>query len=225
MSRRHAVLLDWDGTLVDTREALLRSYHEVTTALLGAPFPVTEQERAWILPLRGVDSFPLLSDDPKVVRALAEGFHAAYLRLAPTVVRPFPGARELLVDLRAAGVATAVVTSKTGERLMRDIELCGLEDAVDLLVNGEDVVRAKPDPEGILLALSRLGAAAADAVMVGDSPVDVAAGRAAATATIGLTHGLHTAGEMKQAGPDAMVDDLDQVRTALVRLWGTTVKL
>lgn len=68
MNRRRAVLLDWDGTLVDT--ALLRSYHEVTTALLGAPFPVTEQERAWILPLRGVDSFPLLSDDPKVVRAL-----------------------------------------------------------------------------------------------------------------------------------------------------------
>ena len=85
--------------------------------------------------------------------------------------------------------------------------------------------RAKPDPEGILLALSRLGAAAADAVMVGDSPVDVAAGRAAGTATIGLTHGLHTAGEVEEAVPDVVVDDLHQARAALVRLWGTSVKL
>jgi pyrophosphatase PpaX len=223
MTRRRAVLLDWDGTLVDSREALLRSYHEVTSAVLGAPFPVTAQDRARILPLRGTESFQLLSDDPKVVQALADGFHAAYLRIAAQVVRPYPGARELLIDLRAAGVSTAVVTSKTGARLKRDVQLCDLEGAVDVVVNGDDVVCAKPDPEAVLLALSRLDAAPADAVMIGDSPADVVAGRSAGTATIGLTHGLHTKEELEHAGPDQIVDDLHQTRAALVRFWGGTL--
>ena len=77
-----AVLFDWDGTLIDSGSLLLRCWHQVTTQVLGAPFPVTEPDRVRFLSMRGADSFPLLSDDPDVVRALEDGFTQAYLSLA-----------------------------------------------------------------------------------------------------------------------------------------------
>ena len=106
-----AVLFDWDGTLIDSGDILLQCWHEVTTRVLGAPFPVTEDDRRKFLSMRGADSFPLLSDDPAVVQALDDGFTDAYLRLAPLHVRAQEGSHALLAALRSRGIALAVVTS------------------------------------------------------------------------------------------------------------------
>src|SRR5690606_2854462 len=81
------------------------------------------------------------------------------------------------------GVPLAIVTSRLKESTLRGIELCGLVDLFPEVVTPEDVTHAKPHPEPVLRALERLGVAAEEALFVGDSPHDMAAGRAAGTRT------------------------------------------
>jgi HAD superfamily hydrolase (TIGR01509 family) len=213
-----AVLFDWDGTLIDSGDILLTCWHEVTTRVLGAPFPITEEDRRKFLSMRGADSFPLLSDDPEVVRALDDGFTDAYLALAADHITPQEGSVELVKALRERGVLVAVVTSKTRLRMDRDMEICELVGAFDMVVTGDDVTRAKPDPEGVLAALAQLHATAERSVMVGDGPVDIKAGRAAGTMTVGISHGLHSGEELRDAEPDLLIESLLQLGS----LWGLT---
>jgi len=213
-----AVLFDWDGTLIDSGDILLTCWHEVTTRVLGAPFPITEEDRRTFLSMRGADSFPLLSDDPEVVRALDDGFTDAYLALAADHITAQEGSVELVKALRERGVLVAVVTSKTRLRMDRDMEICELVGAFDMVVTGDDVTRAKPDPEGVLAALAQLHATAERSVMVGDGPVDIKAGRAAGTMTVGISHGLHSGEELRDAEPDLLIESLLQLGS----LWGLT---
>ena len=210
-----AVLFDWDGTLIDTGALLLSCWHQVTTRVLGAPFPLTEPDRVRFLSMRGADSFALLSDDPDIVRALEDGFTEAYVALAPQEVRQHEGAGALLDALRTGGMKIGIVTSKTQTRMSCDLEVCGLAGRFDVVVTGDDVLHGKPNPEGVLAALRTLGVLPELAVMVGDGPVDVRAGRAAGTRTIGVTHGLHSADELRTAGPDHLVGSLSEVKTLL----------
>lgn len=213
----YAVLFDWDGTLINSGDLLLKCWHRVTTQVLGAPFPITEQDRVRFLSMRGADSFPLLSDDPDVVRALDDGFTDAYLALAPAEVRPQEGARDLVDTLRARGFGVAVVTSKTTNRLACDLEVCGFEHSFDAVVTGDDVTRGKPDPEGVQMALRALGASTDRAAMIGDGPVDIRAGRAAGVRTVGISHGLHSVQELRGADPDELVGSLAEVSELLLR--------
>jgi HAD superfamily hydrolase (TIGR01509 family) len=128
------------------------------------------------------------------------------------------GSVELVKALRERGVLVAVVTSKTRLRMDRDMEICELVGAFDMVVTGDDVTRAKPDPEGVLAALAQLHATAERSVMVGDGPVDIKAGRAAGTMTVGISHGLHSGEELRDAEPDLLIESLLQLGS----LWGLT---
>ncbi len=211
-----AVLFDWDGTLIDSGDILLQCWHAVTTRVLGAPFPITEADRRKFLSMRGADSFPLLSDDPAVVAALDSGFTDAYLELAPLHVRPQPTSHDLLRALRSHGVRVGVVTSKTRLRFECDLDICQMNDVFDVVVTGDDVAAAKPDPEGVRAALAALGVPAETSWMVGDGPVDVRAGRAGGMRTAGISHGLHSVEELIDVQPDVLVSDLAD----LAMTWG-----
>lgn len=209
------MVLDWDGTLVDTREVLLSCWHEATTVVLGSPFPVTSEDAARVLSLRAQESFPTLVRESGDVARLGAAFQAAYDARGATV-RAFDGVPALLEDLRRAGIPLALVTSKASARVALDQQASALGHCVDVLVSADDVDRGKPDPQGVLLACGRLGVSPSDAVVVGDSPVDVAAGRAAGARTVAVTYGLHTAAELEASAPDHIVDDVAQLRTLLV---------
>jgi HAD superfamily hydrolase (TIGR01509 family) len=197
--RPPVVLFDWDGTIVDTRSALLAAWHDVTTATLGRRFPVTADEQRWAFARRGAETFPELSDDPAVVAALIAGFTPAYQRHAAAVTA-FPGVRHLLARLRAAGCATGVITSKTSDRFTLDAERTALGGGWQVVVCAEDVVRGKPDPEPVETALRRLGARPPEAVLVGDSPADMVAAVAAGTRAIGVAWGFSSPTELLDAG-------------------------
>lgn len=206
-----AVLFDWDGTLIDSGAILITCWHRMSEQVLGYRFPVEEADRRKFLAMRGADSFPLLSDDPAVVSAMDQAFTDAYLELATVHVRAFPHANELLEALRAQGIRTGVVTSKTQLRFNRDAEITGLDRLLDVTVTGDDVTHAKPHPEGVLAALATLGVAPEHAWFVGDGPVDVRAGLAAGVTAVAVTHGLHSAEELHPASPVHMVASLEEL--------------
>jgi pyrophosphatase PpaX len=204
-----AALFDWDGTLVDSRQALLAAWHDVTAEVLGRTWPVEEDDVRVILSRRGTEVFPSLSDDPAVVQALADAFTPAYERHAAEGVRPFPGAVDLLEDLHGRGVAVGVVTSKADAARGR------LSHLIAAATCAEDVVRGKPDPQAALSVLQQLGVPADRAVMVGDTVVDIGTGRAAGIRSIGVTWGTTPAGRLIEAGADGVVGTFDELRAAL----------
>lgn len=211
MSERPGVVLfDWDGTLVDTRAALLAAWHDVTEAVLGRRFPVTAGEEQWAFSRRGAETFPELSDDPAVVAALIAGFTPAYRRHA-TVVTPFPGVPDLLARLRSARCRTGVITSKTSDRFALDAARTALDAGWETVVCAEDVVRGKPHPEPVVTALRRLGVPPAEAVLVGDSPADMAAAVAAGTRAIGVEWGFSSPAELLDAGASLTVRTCDDL--------------
>ncbi|WP_346623722.1 HAD family hydrolase [Blastococcus montanus] len=210
-----AVLFDWDGTLVDSRQALLAAWHDVTSRVLGRAWPVEEDDIGVVLSRRGTEVFPSLSDDPAVVQALADAFTPAYERHAAEGVRPFPGAVDLLEELNGRAVAVGVVTSKARARYTADAVRGRMNHLIAAATCAEDVIRGKPDPQAALSVLEQLGVPADRAVMVGDTVVDIRTGRAAGIRSIGVTWGSTPAGPLVEAGADAVVETFDELRAAL----------
>ena len=210
-----AVLFDWDGTLVDTGDILLRCWHVMSERVLGYRFPVDEADRRKFLAMRGADSFPLLANSPEQLKAMEVGFTAAYLELAPQTLRVYDGATELLTRLQSEGVRTGVVTSKTRERFECDAEISGLTAHLDVIITGDDVAKAKPDPEGVWAGLAALNTGAENAWFGGDSPADVKAGRAAGLVTIALTYGLHHEEEFDGLDPSHVIHSTDDLSALL----------
>lgn len=96
----------------------------------------------------------------------------------------YPGVPEFLLWLREAGFRVGIVTRNCRPAVERALAPWSL--ACDVLLTRDDVCRVKPDPEHLLVALGHLAVSAGDAVMCGDHPMDVIAGRRAGTATVGI---------------------------------------
>jgi HAD superfamily hydrolase (TIGR01509 family) len=198
-----AALFDWDGTLLDSRAALLAAWRESTAAVIGRIYPATAAEEDVVFTLPGRQIWPTLTED---VDQLAGRFQEAYDRSGERV-RAFPGVLAMLQGLRTAGVATAVVTSKARRRYAPDAVRAGLAGAIDIAICAEDATAAKPDPDPVLRALERLGVSGSQALMAGDTPVDVAAAVAAGTTPVGVGWGHSSESDLRAAGAVAVVRD------------------
>jgi pyrophosphatase PpaX len=84
-------------------------------------------------------------------------------------------------------------------------------DRFDVIIGLGDVSQPKPHPEAVLKALERMRVPPAEAIMIGDIPADIEAGRAAGAATIGVVSDLHPADILLSAGADAVIERLDQL--------------
>jgi pyrophosphatase PpaX len=181
-----AVLFDLDGTLVDTVPFILASVRHAFEVEPRAP---TDAE--WIAgigtPLR--DQLAQFAAAPERVEPLFQRYRAFWLQHHDAMTSLFPGAGEVVRALRAAGHPIAVVTAKLEQGAQRTLRHVGLLDQVDVIVAADTVARSKPDPLPVRHALGRLDRAPLEAVMIGDSPHDLAAGRGAGTVTAGVCWG------------------------------------
>lgn len=207
-----AVLFDWDGTLVDSRQTVLEAYRRASREVLGLDFPSGPAEEQSVLTGHTRVSFaPLAGDDETLERVIAATAEA-YLRATPALA--FVGAADLLDALHAGGVAIGVVTSKLRRAFEHDAELLGLRDRIDAAVAGDDDHPPKPDPAPLRACLAELGVEPAAALFVGDGPDDIAAGRAAGVRTVAALHGFAPQ-TVLGAGPDRTVDSLAELRAVL----------
>ncbi|MDT0157129.1 HAD family phosphatase [Microbacterium sp. ARD32] len=184
-SKPRAVLWDMDGTLVDTEPywmaaetELVESYggtwsHEQALGLIGNGL----LESAVLFQGLGVDL-----DAQAIVDRLTDSV-AASLRSRGVPFRP--GARELLRDLRDAGITTALVTMSLRRMAADVVDLIDFE-AFDLVVAGEDAVRPKPFPDPYLRAAELLGVDIADTVAIEDSRTGVTSAVASGAVTVGV---------------------------------------
>lgn len=214
-----------DGTLVDTEPywmaaetALIESFggtwtHEDALQLVGSGLI----DSAIIIQNAGVEM-----DAEAIVSHLTDAVQES-LRTQGVPFRP--GARELLQDLRGAGIPTALVTMSLRRMALSVVELIDFE-AFDIVVAGDDVDNAKPHPEPYLQAAALLGVDIADAVVIEDSPTGLRAGIASGAVALGVPHivpldgvGAH---ELWPTLADRGATDLSELFTRITSLTGAT---
>ena len=182
----HGVFFDFDYTLGDSTAAIAEGYRLGFLAL-GLDPPTEEQVRHTV-GLTLADGYALLTGDHNPERQ--EAFYHSFRhtvgveaggegrRLMIEGTTLFPGAEELLLALKHAGVRTAIVSTKPGSTIRRIFEHQGRKDLLDLVVGGDEVTQAKPHPQGLRLALERLGLSAEQVLFCGDTVIDAATAQA-----------------------------------------------
>ena len=197
-------LFDLDGTLIDSIELILRSYRHTMHVHRGHEPPPPDD--VWMSGL-GTPlwvQFRHFSDDAAEIEAMVATYRAYNLAHHDELVRPYDGVVEAVRTLKRRGKTLGLVTSKLRSGARRGLERAALGDAFDTIVGADDVTYPKPHPEPVLTALQRLGggAAAGDAVFVGDSRHDIECGRAAGVQTAAVLWGPFDRSHLEDLRPD-----------------------
>jgi len=206
------VLFDLDGTVVDTVELIVLSFRHAVRSVLGKDLPDEHITAGVGQPL--MVQMERLS--PEHARELYDVYREYNHRRHDELIRGYDGIAEALAALRASGRRLGIVTSKSRDTTQMAFAAVCLGDAFDVVVTASDTAAHKPAAEPVLLCLERLGveppfgAAAGRGgararprpIYIGDSPVDVQAGRAAGVATAAVAWGLFGREALLDARPD-----------------------
>ena len=210
------ILIDLDGTLVDSVPDLAHCVDAVM-AELGMPARGEAEVRHWVgngverLVHRALlgrldgDAEPALFD-----RALAI-FSECYAENTSQLSKAYPGVERGLSLLRVAGYRLGCVTNKAERFTTPLLQSLGLYDAFEIVISGDTLPQKKPHPAPLLHAARFFGAAPQDALMVGDSISDVKAARAAGFQIVCMSYGYNHGNDIRDAGPDAVIDALDEL--------------
>lgn len=183
------VLLDIDGTLIDSNDAHARAWVGAFDAH-GYVVPF-----ARVRPLIGKGGDKLIPEliglDPESGEAerLGDTRSELFLTKELSTLRPTPGARALLERLTAEGLDLVVATSAQSDEVRALLEQAGVSDLIPLASSADDAERSKPDPDIVLAALRMSGSQAGHGVMIGDTPYDVEAATRARVPVIALRCG------------------------------------
>jgi HAD superfamily hydrolase (TIGR01509 family) len=210
-----AVLFDVDGTLVNSIDG-----YRLAAQRAVDPYGWSVSAEAVSRAMNFGDSFwdlvvPLgLSADEDLKARLRRETMAHWPDVLAQSVLVFPGVGTVLSELRAAGIRLAICTASRGESF-RPLEEAGLLELFDVVVTARDVARRKPDPEGLLMCMQRLGVEAGEAVYVGDTVADVRASHAAGLFAVGVLSGAAGSDLLSAAGAHRIVPDLGGLAGAL----------
>lgn len=216
-ARRAAVLLDLDGTLIDTVPFILES---VRHAFQGRDRCPTEAE--WIAgigtPLRA--QLSVFATGPADLEALAARYRSYQQLHHDRMTHAFPGAVAAVRTLHELGHPLGVVTGKMGDPARRALVHVGLAPYLGALVGADGCPEHKPHPAPLRRALELLGAPADDALYVGDSAVDVAAANAAGVISVAALWGACSRAVLEAARPRHLLDEIGQLPALVARLGG-----
>ena len=204
-----AVLFDIDGTLVDSNylhvDAWYRAFHDVGLTVEG-----------WRIHRSiGMDGSTLVStlagDADEDTRSRAKDLHSRYYKESAPLLRPLPGARELLQRVDTLGLQVVFATSAPEDELKILREVLASDALVSAATSSKDVDTAKPQPDIVEVALERAGVKADEAVFIGDAVWDVEACNRAGVPTIAVLTGGVSRGELEKAGAHAVFEDAAQL--------------
>jgi phosphoglycolate phosphatase len=128
----------------------------------------------------------------------------------------YPGVAETVQLLTAREKRLAILTNKPYNLSVEILDSFFGDETFEVVFGGDSLEKRKPDPMPVRRILASLGVDPADAVMVGDSPVDVEAGKGAGILTIGAAYGFRGVEELVEAGADIIIDSFSELRDILV---------
>ena len=204
-------LFDFDYTLADSSRGIVmcfrnvlerNGYTDVTDDAIRRTIGKTLEESFSIL--TGVTDADRLADFKQQYRKEAD------VHMTPNT-RLFPETLDVLRALKERGARVGIISTKYRFRIHDTMDQHLPADFLDIVVGGEDVSRAKPDPEGLLHAITELGVEKKDVLYIGDSTVDAETAQAAGVDFAGITHGVTTADELARYPHRRIMASLDEL--------------
>ncbi len=220
------ILIDVDGTLVDSVPDLAYCVDEMMKRI-GRPPHGEAKVRQWVgngverLVRRALVGQLEGEPDDELFAQAYPIFLDLYAENTSKRSRLYPGVREGLDFLKAAGYKLGCVTNKAArftEPLLRDL---GVYDDFAIVISGDTLPKKKPDPLPLLHAADFFGVQPGNALMIGDSISDVKAARAAGFQIVCMSYGYNHGQDIREANPDAVIDSMAELPTLLP---GHTVK-
>jgi len=217
-----AVLLDLDGTLLDT----VLDLHAAANAMLrdlACPEVSVESIRSYVgrgipnLVKRVLAGSLAAADDttPPPADALS-GFRRHYATVNGRHTLLFPGVLEGLQAFKALHLPLGVITNKAEAFTLPLLQHTGLFPFFDVIVSGDVLPRAKPDPMPLLWASGRLGVSPVEVLMIGDSVHDFHAGRAAGCHVFLVPYGYNEGRDIRELACDGIVSTLSEAARRVV---------
>ncbi len=212
------VVFDLDGTLVDTLPDIETAANRALAA--EGRRALTRREIRLLIGSGGrvLMANALRATGEPAPEARIDAAFAAYIAAyeADPVAgsAPFPGVHAALEALSARGTRLAVCTNKPGHLAEIVLETFGLTGFFAGIVAGDTLPTRKPSPEPLVEAVARAGGAGRKAAMVGDSPIDADAARAAAIPFVAVSFGYSPV-PAAELGADAVIDGFDALAGAL----------
>ena len=207
------IILDFDGTIADTRPVILNTFHRTLDAMHLPQH--TDGEIAATIGLPLMEAFPAL--EPMDAERAAE-CTACYRRIFDAVnaeigVPMFPHVADTIRLLHRQGHILTIATSRGYKSAAEFIRGFGLDDIIQYIIAAEDVRHAKPNAEPVTRTLDHFRLAPHDAVVVGDTHFDILMGRNAGCTTIGVTYGNGSRESLEEAKADHVIDDFAEIAT------------
>ena len=205
-----AILFDIDGTLVDSNDAHVAAWNEAFRQHDYEFDAATIHEQIG----KGADNLlpTMIPDAPQQVVQAIENAHAeVYKRDYLDRVRPFPGARELLIRTRDAGKKVVLASSASRAELDHYVDLLDAADIIHAATSKDDVAHSKPCPDIFIAAADQAGADPWEALVVGDTPYDIIAARRSGIDTIALRSGRFPEEELTREKPVALYDGVGEL--------------
>ncbi len=214
MAHIHGVILDVDGTLVDSNDAHAHSWVE---AMAESGYAVTFEK---VRPLIGMGGDKVLPETIGVDNSSPEGqkiskrrgeiFKERYL----STVRPFPQAQDLLNHMRERGLKLSIASSAKPDELKDLLKIVGAADLIQDKSSSEDTSNSKPSPDIMQITLQKISLPPDSVLMIGDTTYDIEAARKVGVGTIAFRSGGWKDADLKGAvaiydGPADLLDHYD----------------
>ena len=220
------VIFDLDETIISSLATYIEAFNRGTRVFDLEP--VTKQSIARFLD-KGLrlgqmllELYPSVFGDERRRQACEKEIRQAYLELQVHQVRLKPGVERILQSLKERGLKIGIVTGRLGKGERRWLELrrLGVDRFVDVMVTAADAT-AKPAPDGLAKCIAELGLSAEECVFVGDSKLDVMAGKEAGVRTVAISSGVAGREVLAEHEPDFILEDMSLLLPRVVELQKT----
>jgi pyrophosphatase PpaX len=212
MKFKDTVLFDFDGTIMDTNDVIIKSWdhtfetlgydkkdHKELIVTFGEPLELTLEKFFPDIPVE---------ESIEIYRGYQRDHFVGLISL-------FPGVVEMLDELKAKGIKMALVTSRLHKTTMDGVEKFGLGKYFEVIITADDTSKHKPDPEPILITLDKLGSKPENAIMVGDTLFDIRCARNATVESVLVSWSMALHGMTKESlgenAPDWIIDKPDEI--------------
>lgn len=209
-----AIVFDLDGTIADTIPLTVRSLHQVILRYSGKDLSDEEIIKEFG-PIDTQIARKFIEDGNG--EEAEEEYIRLYSELFDHYVKPIAGMQELLQAIKAKGIQVGLFTGRSLRSTEITLEKLSIRHCFDVIIPGDDTKKPKPDPEGILLALDKLGVKTCEAAYVGDFAADILASKAAGTVSVLALWSSTGNKELLELNPD-------QYFTATSAFWDWLIK-
>ena len=206
-----AVILDFDGTIGDTRSLIVRTMQQ-TIGELGLPARTDDECAAMIgLPLKQTftDLIPMSDAEGDLCAAVYRRIFAVNNK--PGAVPMFPGVADTIRRLHAEGMLFTIASSRLRPSLTAFVGEMGLDEYIPYILSVSDVEHAKPAPDMVLKTLADNGLRPEEAIVVGDTVFDIRMAHSAGVAAVGVTYGNGTRADLEAERAEWVIDDFREL--------------